>query len=104
MKLASRLAVIALLMSYIGSASAADWYTGSAVVETPESWIVDVDTSVSVTSKDTVFAGASATFAAVDNLRVSGWRGRIEGLVGRYTYEQHLTKQTIKSQQEGGGL
>ena len=28
----------------------------------------------------------AATFAAVDNLRMSGWRGRVEGLVGRYIY------------------
>jgi hypothetical protein len=103
MRLIGYLTVGAALM--LGSAAqAADWYTGSAVPETPESWIIDVDASTTVTSKDTVFAGVSATIAAVENLQTSGWRGRVEGLAGRYSYLQYLTNTKIRSQQESGSL
>jgi hypothetical protein len=78
-----------------------DWFTGQDAPVQPESWIVNVDTSLSVTSKGSVFGAVSATFAPTGNLRKSGLRARLEGLGGVYNYIASDGR-NIKSNQESG--
>ena len=71
-------------------AQAADWYTGAAPVKPDDSWIVAVDTSVSITSNSSQFAGVTGTMALTDNLQesadVTGWLWT--GLIERVDLEQ----------------
>lgn len=86
-------------------ARAADWYTGAAPVQPDDSWIVAVDTSVSITSNSSQFAGVTGTMALTDNLRESGARARVEALAGSYDYKIKESAQHVRGNQiEGSAL
>ena len=86
-------------------AQAADWYTGAAPAKPDDSWIVAVDTSVSITSNSSQFAGVTGTMALTDNLRESGARARVEALAGAYDYKIKESGAHVRgSQIEGSAL
>ncbi len=102
-----------------GDASAADWYTGRGNSSAPvaqesgslfssepageENWIVAVDSSVSATSKGSLFGNVVGTFAATGNLKQTGARVRVDALAGTYNYNTVTAPpQSIRSQQMAG--
>ncbi|MGX7708640.1 cellulose biosynthesis protein BcsS [Methylobacterium sp. Gmos1] len=65
-------------------ALAADWYTGAEAPGAQDAWIVSVDTSATVSSQGSQFAGATATAAPAGSLLTSGLRLRADTLIGSY--------------------
>ena len=64
-----------------------------------------VDTSVSITSNSSQFAGVTGTMALTDNLQESGARARVEALAGSYDYKIKESGTHVRGNQiEGSAL
>ncbi|MCF4127156.1 cellulose biosynthesis protein BcsS [Methylobacterium sp. SyP6R] len=74
-------------------AFAADWYTGTEPASPQEAWIVSVDTSATVSSQGSQFAGATATAAPSGTLLASGLRLRADTTIGSYRAGNGLGQQ-----------
>lgn len=89
-----------------GAAHAADWTSGYGAGDTAQSRnsIIAIDTSVTATTSNSIFANTSVTAALTGDLdQTSGWRARIEGQIGSFDYRSDDTK-VIGNQQSGSAL
>ncbi|WP_430910162.1 cellulose biosynthesis protein BcsS [Methylobacterium sp. sgz302541] len=86
------------------AARAADWYTGAVTPAERDAWIVSVDTSATLSSQGSQFAGATVTAAPQDNLLASGPRVRLDGLVGSYRTESGSGRHALGEQAEIAAL
>jgi len=89
-----------------GAAHAADWTSGygSGGSAQPPGSIIAIDTSVTATTSNSIFANTSVTAALTGDLdQTSGWRARVEGQVGSFEYRSDDTK-IIGNQQSGSAL
>lgn len=84
-----------------GAAHSADWYTGAEPQRPDSSWLVTVDTSAVVTSNQSTFG--SATLTVGPRADESGFRVRVEGVVGEYSY-RGASERTIRGYQQEGSL
>ncbi|KMO12693.1 hypothetical protein SQ03_23810 [Methylobacterium platani JCM 14648] len=84
-------------------ALAADWYTGTEPAAPQEAWIVSVDTSATVSSQGSQFAGATATAAPAGTLLTSGLRLRADTLIGSYRAGTGLGQQAEAAAMIGYG-
>ncbi|MGV2980125.1 cellulose biosynthesis protein BcsS [Camelimonas sp. ID_303_24] len=94
------------LTALAGAAQAADWTSGygSGSGAQPAGSIIAIDTSVTATTSNSIFANTSVTAALTGDLeQVSGWRARVEGQVGSFEYRSDDTK-IIGNQQSGSAL
>lgn len=85
-------------------ALAADWYTGAAVVEPRDAWIVAIDSSATLSSQGSQFAMATVTAAPVSSLVQSGLRLRFDGLLGSYRTGVGGGRSVIGDQEEVAAL
>jgi hypothetical protein len=99
---ASSFSLVLCFTAYGTAVRAADWYTGQ---EKPsETWIVAVNSSVTVTSIGSQFADLNATVAVDGKPDESGFRVRLDGLGGVYKYRDQATGLHIHGQEEEGSL
>ena len=84
------------------AAEATDWYTGQNAPAQTEDWIVAVDASATVALKSN-FANVTLTAAPIGSLSRNGFRIRLEGLAGTYSYfaQSPVFAQVNSSQQSG---
>lgn len=89
-----------------GAGHAADWnsgYTPGSASQSNNS-IIAIDTSVTATTTNSIFANTSVTAALTGDLdQTSGWRGRVEGQLGSFEYRND-TEKVIGNQQGGSVL
>lgn len=85
-------------------ALAADWYTGTEAASPQDAWIVSVDTSATVSSQGSQFAGATATAAPAGSLLASGLRLRADTTIGSYRAGTGLGQQAEVAAMLGYGF
>ncbi|KMO29562.1 cellulose biosynthesis protein BcsS [Methylobacterium aquaticum] len=95
--------VLALTAASGRPALAADWYTGAETAGAQDSWIVSVDTSTTVSSQGSQFAGATATAAPAGTLLTSGLRLRADATIGSYRAGTGLGQQAEVAAMVGYG-
>jgi hypothetical protein len=75
----------AALLLCTGTARAADWYTGERVPEAPKRSVA-IDTAVTADTHGSIFGTLIGTIAPFDGLDQDGFRLRLTGVLGRYSY------------------
>jgi hypothetical protein len=77
----------AALLACIAAAHAADWYTGERVPEivAPRPHVA-IDTAATADTNGSVFGTVIGTIAPFDGLDEDGFRLRLTGVLGRYSY------------------
>jgi hypothetical protein len=78
--------VAAALLLSIGAARAADWYTGERVQDVAPTPHVAIDTAATADTNGSVFGTVIGTIAPFDGLDEDGYRIRLSGVLGRYSY------------------
>lgn len=76
----------AATLAGVGTAGAVDWYTGEKTSGPDYAPNVVLDASDSLTSKNSDFGAVALTAALEGNLAQEGFRGRVEGIGGVYSY------------------
>ena len=104
MRLRSLIPILVFLALETARAEAADFYTGAEPARSADDWIVSFDTSVDITSQNSVFADVTGTMAATGTLAESGARVRVDALGGTYSYRSNQTGSTIHGGQESGAV
>jgi hypothetical protein len=78
--------VAAAMLLSIGAARAADWYTGERVQDVAPRPHVAIDTAATADTNGSVFGTVIGTIAPFDGLDEDGYRIRLSGVLGRYSY------------------
>ncbi|MFC0284009.1 cellulose biosynthesis protein BcsS [Camelimonas abortus] len=94
-----------------GLAAAADWTAGYDTPSAGQGYggapnaIIAIDTSVTATTTNSLFANTSITGALTGDLdQNSGWRARVEGIIGGFEYNTTDQGRIIGSQQGASAL
>jgi hypothetical protein len=77
--------VAAALLLCTGTARAADWYTGERMPEPPKRSVA-IDTALTADTHGSIFGTLIGTIAPFDGLDQDGFRLRLTGVLGRYSY------------------